>query len=152
MNGWRSASVRTPSLKLLVSKVSHGQHEGVNAIICHKLGRVIKIRWNSAGLAQVRRHFGLQFGCDWFPLPHKSAALAVLPFSVSREMDLHFTLLTKGDNLTKQIAFASSVELLTNRTPKPSPTLPAWFIVVRGLLRNTFVNSPQTHSHQPFVL
>ena len=155
---WRAEGVLlsglpgTPSLKLLVLKVSHGQHAVVSPIVCHKIGRVMQIRGNSAGLVQARKHFQSQFGCDWFPLPHKSAAPAVPEFSISGEMDLHRTLPTKGDNLTEQIAFATSVELLINRAPKPCLTLPVWFTVVHGLLRNTFVNSPQAHSYQTSVL
>lgn len=113
----------TPSLELQVSKVSHGQHAVVSPKVCRKVGRVIWIRGNSAAPLQARKHFGLQFGCDWFPLPHKSAAPAAPEFSISGEMDWHRTLPTKGNNLTEQIAFATSVELLTNGASKLCHTL-----------------------------
>lgn len=54
----------------------------------------------------------MQLGCDWFPSPHESAASAVPEFSISGEMDLHHTLPAKGDNLTEQMAFATSAGLL----------------------------------------
>lgn len=137
----------SPSLELLVLKVNHGQH-----VAYCKTERVIQIRGKSGWLVQVRIHFGLRFACDWFPLPHKSAAPAAPEFSISGKMDLYWTLATKGDNLPEQIAFAISAELLTNGAPKPCCTLPVWFRVVCGLLKYTFVNSPQAHSHQPSVL
>lgn len=122
-----------PSLELLVLKVSHGQH-----VVYCKTERVIQIRGNSGWLVRARKHFGLQFACDWFPLPHKSAAPAVPEFSISGKTDLYWTLATKGDNLPEQIAFAISVELLTSGAPKPCCTLPVWFTVLCGLLRDNF--------------
>jgi len=70
-----------------------------------------------------RKDFGLQFRCDCFPLPHKPAAPAVPEFSISGGMDLHCTLPRKGDNLAEQIAFATPVELLSNRASKTCHTL-----------------------------